>query len=70
MDDKRLTSQLINNDYRIGTIDRRVVDALNRIQYLETKSVRTMRWMLILFLFNIIFTIGLIYGIVFCYNGY
>lgn len=69
MDDKRLTSQLINNDYKIGTIDRRVVDALNRIQYLEAKSVRTMRWLLITFLFNILFTIGLIYGMVFCNNG-
>lgn len=69
MDDKRLTSQLINNDYKIGTIDRRVVDALNRIQYLEAKSVRTMRWMLITFLFNILFTIGLMYGMVFCNNG-
>ena len=69
MDDKRLTSQLINNDYKIGTIDRRVVDALYRIGYLEAKSVRMMRWMLILFLLNIIFTIGLVYGMVFCNNG-
>ena len=69
MDDKLLTSQFINHDYRIGTIDRRVVDVLHRVQYLETKSVRTMRWMLILFLFNILFTIGLIYGMVLCYNG-
>lgn len=69
MDDKRLTSQLINHDYKIGTIDRRVVDALYRIQYLETKSVRMMRWILITFLINIIFTIGLVYGMVFCNNG-
>ena len=69
MDDKRLTSQLISTDYKIGTLDRRVVDALNRIQYLEVKSVRTMRWILITFLINILFTIGLVYGMVFCNNG-
>ena len=69
MDDKRLTSQFINHDYKIGTIDRRVVDVLQRVQYLETKSVRTMRWLLIMFLINIIFTIGLVYGMVFCNNG-
>lgn len=69
MDDKRLTSQFINHDYKIGTIDRRVVDALYRIGYLEAKSVRMMRWMLLLFLLNIIFTIGLVYGMVFRNNG-
>lgn len=69
MDDKRLTSQFINHDYKIGTLDRRVVDVLQRVQYLETKSVRTMRWLLIMFLINIIFTIGLVYGMVFCNNG-
>lgn len=69
MDDKRLTSQFINHDYKIGTLDRRVVDVLQRVHYLETKSVRTMRWILITFLINILFTIGLVYGMVFCNNG-
>jgi hypothetical protein len=69
MDEKKFTSHFINQDYNIGILSRKIVDLLMRVEYLEMKSVRTMRWLIVTILLNIIFTIGIIYGFMFYYNG-
>jgi hypothetical protein len=69
MNEKHFTSHFINQDYNIGILSRKIVDLLVRVEYLEMKSVRTMRWLIVATLLNIIFTIGIIYGFMFYYNG-